>query len=374
MPVDKNGKKLPKGIRQRANGTYEGRCMYENKNYTVYGGTITEVKKKLTDIKYKLEHGGFINQSKISLEEWFETWMREYKEKNVKIGTVIAYNNCFNYYVKPVLGKSRVADIKGIHIQQLFNKLENDGLAVSYIKIVAAILNGCFKQAMKNDIIEKNPVMSATIPREKEKKTRRVLTVEEQRIFMEYAKGSYLYNLFALTLRTGMRGGEIRGLKYIDIDKSKKVIHISRTLKYETGMGFFEDTPKTKSSMRDIPLTDEMNSLIEQQKKTYNKFAVIKMDAYVFHLEDNKPISRERVQHEVNRIVKRINDNGIDFEPFTLHCLRHTFATRAIENGMKPQTLKGILGHSSLVMTMDLYAHVLPTTKAEEMKLISNAF
>jgi len=96
--------------------------------------------------------------------------------------------------------------------------------------------------------------------------------------------------------------------------------------------------------------------------------------AYVFRLEDNGPINRECVQGVINRIVKRINKTGTEFEPFMFRCLCHTYAIRAIENGMKPQTLKAIMGHSTLAMTMDLYFHVLPTTKAEEMDLIAKAF
>lgn len=89
-------------------------------------------------------------------------------------------------------------------------------------------------------------------------------------------------------------------------------------------------------------------------------------EGYVFHLPEGGPLSWERVQNEINRIAKQINADGIEFERFTPHCFRHTFATRAIENGMKPQTLKTI-GLSTLSMTMDLYSHVMPTTKAEEI-------
>ncbi|GCA66822.1 hypothetical protein KGMB01110_12580 [Mediterraneibacter butyricigenes] len=80
------------------------------------------------------------------------------------------------------------------------------------------------------------------------------------------------------------------------------------------------------------------------------------------------------MQGEIDRIVKRIRKDGIDFPHITSHTFRHTFATRAIEAGMHPQVLKAILGHSSLAMTMDLYSHVLPDTKAEEMQKISQIF
>ncbi|MFR3650899.1 MAG: site-specific integrase [Enterocloster aldenensis] len=190
---------------------------------------------------------------------------------------------------------------------------------------------------------------------------------------MKYAKGSYLYNLFALAIRTGLRGGELRGLKLSDVDKAAGLLHIERTLKYATGRGFFEDAPKTATSRRDIPLTKDMITILDRQKQLYGE-KVLRMDGYIFHLPDGTPISRERLQNEIDRIVKRINVDGMAFERFTPHCLRHTFATRAIESGMKPQTLKTILGHSTLSMTMDLYSHVLPTTRAEEMELIAKAF
>ena len=80
------------------------------------------------------------------------------------------------------------------------------------------------------------------------------------------------------------------------------------------------------------------------------------------------------MQHEIDKIITLMSDDGIKIDRFTPHCFRHTFATRAIENGMKPQTLKAILGHANLAMTMDLYSHVLPNTKAEEMEMIAKAF
>ncbi|WP_395549217.1 MULTISPECIES: tyrosine-type recombinase/integrase [unclassified Lacrimispora] len=373
MAVDKNGKTLPPGIRQRSNGKYEGRVQFEFDRYSVYADTLTELKKKMNDLRYRLEHGEFIASAKITLNEWFKTWIEQYKENQVKAGTIISYNDYFTYYIKDSLGKKKLVDIRGEHIQKLYNDLVKKGLALSSIKIISAILNGCLKQAMKNGLIERNPVPLATLPKGTAKSEHRVFTKEEQDIFMKYAQDSYLFNLFALAIRTGLRGGEIRGLKLSDVDKAANLLHIQRTLKYVSGRGFFEDTPKTATSMRDIPLTKDMLSIIEREKQAYGE-KVLRMDGYIFHLPDGTPISRERLQGEIDRILKRINEAGTTFERFTPHCFRHTFATRAIENGMKPQTLKTILGHSTLSMTMDLYSHVLPTTRAEEMELIAKAF
>lgn len=376
MAKDSRGRELPKGIRQRDNGTFEGRVAVDGKRVSIYGNTVTEVKKKIAETKYKMEHGIYVDQSNISLDDWFHTWLEDYKKNNVKRGTIFSYNNYYKYYIKDELGNRKLRDLRGEHIQHLYNSLRKDEIATSTIKIVSAVLNGCMKQAVKNGLIERNPVQLATLPKGTATRQSRVLTQEEQALFLEYAKkkDSYLYNFFALALRTGMRNGELRGLKYSDIDKKKKVIHVVRTLKYEEGFGLYEDTPKTISSKRDIPLTEDMIQIIENQKKFWGISKIINKDEYVFHQGDRRPISRDCVQSEIDRIVALIREDGISFDHLTCHGFRHTFATRAIEAGMQPQTLKTILGHSTLSMTMDLYSHVLPSTKAEEMEAISEIF
>lgn len=342
--------------------------------YTVQASTITKTQKEMTDLKYKLEHGLYVKKEKITLMEWYETWLEEYKKNRVKIGTYTSYEKYYKSTINNRLGNKELSEIRGEHIQKLYNDMVKEGYAISSIKIVSAILNGCLQQAMKNGLIERNPVKLAELPRQTgTKKERTAMTKEQQDLFMKYAEESYLYHFFSVMLRTGMRKGEMQGLKYSDIDKKQNVIHVRRTLKYIEGKGYFEDTPKTRTSTRDIPLTAAITEHIEAQRK-YWGFKVVRMDQYLFCNENGDPISRERIQGEIDRIIKRIKSDGYDFPRITSHVFRHTFATRAIEAGMPPQVLKTILGHSSLAMTMDLYSHVLPDTKADEMQKIANVF
>ena len=109
-------------------------------------------------------------------------------------------------------------------------------------------------------------------------------------------------------------------------------------------------------------------------QKGFWGFKVEKIDRYLFCTEKGEVPKQCRVQGEINRITDRIRCDGKEFPYITPHTFRHTFATRAIEAGMQPQVLKTILGHSSLAMTMDLYSHVLPDTKAQEMEKIANIF
>ena len=372
MAVDKRGRKLPKGIQQRYDG-YEARPMIKGKRYLIHGKTISDVQQQVAELKYKLAHGLFVEKKKVTFEEWFNIWMQEYKKGRVKAGTLASYQKYYNGCIKQRLGTVYMTDIRGEHIQRFYNELAKEGYAVSSIKVVSAVLNGCFSQALKNGLIERNPIDSATLPRQTEKKTRQALSKEQQELFMEYAKESYLYNLFAVMLRTGMRSGEIRGLKYTDIDKKKNVIHVQRTLKYLEHKGFFEDTPKTRTSMRDIPLTKDTLSLLEAQRALWG-FKIMNLNGYLFCTENGDPLSRERVQGEIDRIVKQIRAAGNEFDRITSHVFRHTFATRAIEAGMQPQVLKTILGHSTLAMTMDLYSHVMEDVKADEMEKIAKVF
>lgn len=366
---------LPKGIRRKPNGRYEVRVKRDGKSYSVYCSTITEAKKKKTELEYQLEHGIYVEKSKITFEEWFQTWMREYKQSRIKSTTFNTYQKYYEMALKDSLGAKKLTDIRGEHIQKLYNDLSKEDYAIQTIKIISAIINGCFRQALKNGLIERNPVEQTELPRDTGCVNRKqAMTREQQELFMKYAENSYLFNLFAVLLRTGMRGGEIRGLKYSDIDKKKKVIHVQRTLVYIEGKGYFENTPKTKTSLRDIPLTDETLKYLDAQKN-YWGFKIQSIDRYLFCNEEGKELSRDRVQSEIDRIVTRIRSDGnTDFPRITAHIFRHTFATRAIENGMPPQVLKTILGHSSLAMTMDLYSHVLPDTKLKEMEKIDSAF
>lgn len=298
-------------------------------------------------------------------DEWFSLWLNDYKKHRVKIGTLETYKQYYKSLVLPVLGKTRLCDIRCSDVQHLFNNLAEKGYSLSTIKIVSVLVGGSLQRAVLNGMLKKNPASAAQLPRITPKNHRTALTKEEQNLFSEYSRKSPLYGFFAVMLRTGLRNGELRGLRFSDIDDKNSLIHVRRTLKYFDGRGYFEDTPKTNSSIRDIPITPAVSEILKSQPQN---------GQYVFSCKNGEPLGRDRVQSEMDKIVREIQNSGHPFEHITPHVLRHTFATRAIEAGMSPQVLKTILGHSSLSMTMDLYSHVMPETRASEMEKISSSF
>lgn len=380
---------LPKGITRCSDGRYQARYTYEGHRYCLYGRDVKELEERLNNAKYEIQHGLYAKEERISLNSWYKTWLSEYKAMTVKKGTVESYECMYQYYVGPVLGKKMLKDIRGEHIQKLYNDLSRNGYSRSTISLIHVLLGAMFKQAMKNELIKKNPVDLTTLPRGEKKKERRVLTLGEQEILLKEITGHELEPLIRLSLATGLRVGEVTGLEWRDIDFERKEIIVRGTLKCtRKGMEYYKDTPKTDKSSRSIPLLPNVELMLKRYRIVQKEHKlslgsdwkpISGLEDLVFLREDGKPFAGQHIRQQLVHIVDGINEKYFSnkgksklledkFEYFTPHTLRHTFATRALENGIPPKVVQEILGHSSITMTLDLYTHVLPQTKAEEMK------
>lgn len=196
---------------------------------------------------------------------------------------------------------------------------------------------------------------------------------------MQEAKTEWLYEFFCFSLCTGMRLNEITALKWQDIDYINNVIRVNKTVSWKEGGGIEETLPKSDTSNRDIPMNDTIKKILQMQKTkmsmVYGEIHARKMDSNIFIGSNGaKAIASSTVSSAIDNVLKRLRQQGIEIERFTHHAFRDTFATRYIEEGGNMQTLQKILGHSSLAMTADLYAHVLPNTKQQEMQQIENGF
>lgn len=195
---------------------------------------------------------------------------------------------------------------------------------------------------------------------------------------MDAAKENYYYGLLAFQLLTGMRLGEVGALYWSDSDEEANVIHVRRTItRTEDGIFYIGDSPKTDAGARDIPMNKGIKEILMKQREKHEKSEGQKDDPQhiieqklCFLSPTGKMIGHYPVNKNIRKNLYKLKEKGIRMEPFTSHALRDTFATRYIEQGGNPQTLKTILGHSSLAMTMDLYSHVLPNTRQEEMDRI----
>lgn len=367
MGKDLKGKELGTGLSQRKDGKYSARFRSKSgKRIEKYFDKLPEAKRWLRQAQYDDEHSNIAASSDMTVDAWFDVWFKQ-KKQQVRKSTyeryAIQYKNCIQEYI----GQMIISDVRPIHCQNIINELNTKGLKPSSIELVKIVLKMIFQCAVDNQIIQSNPV-KVQLPK-KEKMERRVLTKSEQSLFLEYAKKLMHYNTYAFVLQTGLRCGEVTGLKWSDIDFKKRIISISRSVNYDKDeKRFIENPTKTESGKRTIPLTETAYQiLIEQKKANEGKPIVLGYHEYVFLNSKGNPINRVYYDKNLYSVSKVL---GI--ESFSMHTLRHTFATRCIESGMKPKTLQKILGHSKISMTMDLYVHVTEDEMAKEMMKFEN--
>lgn len=370
-----NGKELGRGITQRKDGIYQGRFVNRfGKKQTIYASTLNEVRQKLRNAQYEDEKALNVVTKDITLDEWYEVWMDTCK-KNCRASTKESYATHYRR-IQKALGWRKLTSLNLIILQQAINELVSDNARKNSKKILVDMLD----KAVDADLLIKNVAkqINPVITKE-EKRERRVLTVKEEEMFLKQAEGSFYYNLYVVALDTGLRVGELMGLTWNDVDLKKKVLYVRHTLCYFRKDGKYihemHDT-KTKNSRRTIPLTQRAYDALKQQKvqkfqiRLKGKVAPEGFEDLVFVTRNNRPTQQFLVQECMLLTIKHIQKTNLEYEVFSPHSFRHTFATRAIENGMQPKTLQKILGHASLQMTMDLYCHVTEDILFDAMKLM----
>ena len=373
-----NGKELGKGISQRKDGLYQVRFVNRfGKRQTIYAKTLNEIRHLLRTEQYEDDKMLNVINDDMTLDEWYEIWMNTCK-KNCRNSTKETYASHYRRIQKQ-LGWMKLTKLNLIVIQQVFNELRSDNERKNSKKILVDML----EKAIDADLLVKNVAKQInTKVSKEEKKERRVLTIKETELFLKEAEKSFYYNLFIVALDTGLRIGEIMALTWSDVDLKKRVLHVRRTLCYfrKDGKYTFEwhDT-KTKNGRRDVPLTQRAYEALKRQRAKKLQIELKGLQAsegyenLVFVTKNNRPTQQFIVEEGISACVHRIQKEYPEFEMFSPHCFRHTFATRAIENGMQPKNLQAILGHGSLQMTMDLYCHVTDDTIFDAMKLMEKA-
>ena len=373
MGKDLKGRELGVGICQRKDGLYTGRFISKRTGKSVqkYFPKLQDCRRWYADATFQDKHGGIDASSDMTVTAWFEYWIDNIKGDSIRPNTIRNYKERFEYNIKKCIGNMTMSDVKPMHCQNVLNQMKDD-YKTSTIYQTRITLYCMFSDAVENDVILKNPVTrQVKYNIGQESKTVRALTIDEQKRFLEVAKGTSNYNQYAFILQTGLRTGELIGLKWSDIDFKKKVIHIERTMEYRYSVGEWRiGEPKSKSGYRDVPLTEEAIAILKNQKEKLKSTKVINMQFsdFVFLSRKGEPTKNSAYD---TTLFKLCDKAGID--RFSMHVLRHTMATRCIEGGMRPKTLQVLLGHSNVGITMRIYVHVTEEEKVKEIERIEKA-
>lgn len=373
-------KKLPSGFTDRKDGTLQYRFTVDGGRVSVYGSTVQECKEKELEARERAKQKMATRNRNITLDAYNDLWM-ESRKGTVKGSTLYANKRRYNS-IKKSLGSMKVVDIERRDVLELQKHLAGE-LTTQGANIAIAQLRTVLQAAVNERIISWNPADGIKRLKRTEPKAaatiHRALSDQETKDFFQYAADSWYCNFFQMLISTGMRSGEAAALSWGDIDRKKNVIHITKTVTRTSDKEYvIEKSTKTRTSTRDIPLTADVAKILDCQKemqKALNGSKVTAIDQRIFTTMDGKGLIKTTTLCPVIRgICRNATDGGHKIERFAAHAFRDTYATRAIESGMQPNTLKELLGHSSLAMTMDLYAHVMPETKQAEAEKVRIAF
>lgn len=396
MGKDLKGKELGRGLSQRPDGRYMGRAQIEGHSITLYDRKLKDLKAKLAVAVDEAKRSNLlpgVDGKSVTLSEWFEEWFVKYKAPMLKDGGSPSYKRKFLNYYGTRIGSKPLADIRQIHVQTAIADMLKEGRTSRSVREATGILQSCVEAAIANGLMFLNPVLGVMIPK-CEKVERRVLTVEEQEIFLGYLKAtkSWYEEMYKFMLLTGMRIGEVGGLQWEDVDFTSRFIYVKRSLtyQYEDGKKIMRLTsPKTENSVRKIPFFAETREVLEKQfEKVKRKREDLgkrwrQPEEYgnlVFLTSMGSPIGRYSIESDMRYVTQQINDmlktealysGGIpkNFERVHPHALRHTFATRCFEKGMTPRAVQEIMGHANYNTTVS-YTHVLDDIKSKEAERV----
>lgn len=330
-------------------------------------GTKREAEKVLAEML--VNQGNYsVEAEKMTVEMYLKHWLEAIKS-TIRESTHVHYKNAVDAFI-PHIGQITLSKLNPMHIQEALGEILEDlspGTAREYL----AKIKSAFNQAVKWDILGKNPAAGIKLPKY-EAPEKDVWTETEVKQFLQEAGKYRYYPVFWLALYTGMRIGEILALRWTDIDLEKRIIYVRRTV---SGKGY--QPPKNKRK-RKIPVDQDTVELLKKYRKRQMEECLRfgrkwTPDMLVFTTQKDKPVTykvcRTSFQYAVNKAMEKHNIKPIS----GLHQLRHTHATILLRQGVNPKIVAERLGHSSVKITLDTYSHVLPDTQEEAVQALQNA-
>lgn len=357
-------------IRKRKDGRWEGRYVVGHDPDTgkmitknVLGKTQAEVKEKLRKAIDNSKQIDFTKEGKYTVGQWMDEWFEAYAKVKVRPSSHQTYKGYIENHIKPNIGDIPIEKLTSLQLQRFYRRpltegrvprIESEnqpkGLSAKTVRNINQVISSAMDVAVKHKLILSNPTDGCELPK-LEHKEMHTIHAEQLGAFLREAKESGVFELYYLDLATGLRRGELLGLKWEDVDLAHGVIHVRRQV-YRIDGEVKEVPLKTKNAYRNISISKDAVKMLQEMEKH-------RISEYVFPSPSGGPISPDSVLNMLHRVLKRAGLPAVRF-----HDLRHTFATLALQNGVDIKTVSGMLGHFSTGFTLDTYAHV--TTAAQK--------
>lgn len=393
-------RKDPKGtvLKEHENYRSDGRYEYKyrdktGRRHSLYSRTLKELREKEEKLLKNVYSGLSIDAQKLTLNDQYDKWIK--LKVNLKDNVKENYKYMYEAFVREEIGKLKLVDINNSDIRSFYLRLlDQRHMKARTLEVIQTVLYPVFKMAMDENIIAKNPAEKALseIKRSEKYKSekKKALTLEQQKAFENYINSdprNQQWQIFIFMLYTGLRVGEATGLTKDDIDDEE--VKVNHTLVYydkrpKNGMVFAINSPKTEAGKREVTLLPQAKEALEKNRKFLEE-AEIKcravVDGYTDFIFVNRfgdNLHQGTLNKALRRIVRDYNLEEIDKatkekrEPVLLpkistHILRHTFATRMVENDVNIKVMQDELGHKDIHTTLDIYTDAQKELKKKEM-------
>ena len=365
-------------IRKRKDGRWEGRYTAGRDSVTgkqifknVLGKTQAEVKEKLQKALAQAGKIDFTKTGKYTVGVWMEVWFENVAKIKVRASSHQSYRGYIDNHIMPNIGSIPLEKLTTIDLQKFYRKLltkgrverkeaekQPKGLSAKTVRNINQVISSAMDFAVAQKIILENPCKAVALPKV-EHKEMQTIPAEQLKAFLQEARATGVYEMYYIELATGLRRGELLGLKWTDIDWKNGIIKVRRQVTRVDGQ-VVEAPLKTKNSYRAVIISQQAIEVLKQQKEKTN-------DQYVFPSPNGGPTSPDSVNNMLKRVLARAGIPKVRF-----HDLRHTFATIALQNGVDIKTVSGMLGHFSAGFTLDTYAHVTTAAQREAADTMGN--
>ncbi len=355
-------------VYQRKDGRWVCEITLEDHNRKqYYFKTEKEALEKRRTSLNELAQGILATGPQQTVKQYLEYWLEDVYKVSVRPTT---FRNCrvlVHKYLIPGLGHIKLQKLTAQHVQSFYARKLREGIKASRVKNIHVALHTALEHARRMKLISINVCADVQLP-QPERHEQLPLTPEQARLLLQKVKEHRLEGLLTLALATGMREGELLGLRWSDVDLEKGMLRVARTLTYVPGPGFVEGEPKTAKGKRTILLPQFVIETLKRHRVTQlgKRLAVgaawVDRDL-VFPDDDGDFLFAVKLLRRFYKLLKEIGLPRIRF-----HDLRHSAATLLLSMGVPHKVVQELLGHSNISITMDVYTHVLPSMQKDAME------
>lgn len=373
--MKRRGKKEGSIYRRKSDGKWVASITLDNgKRKVFYGDKREEVADKLSKALYEQQQGILATTSKQTVEQFLHTWLESTQEGSVKPRTYERYEEIVRLHIVPIIGSCQLQKLTPQHVQALYAKKQKEKLSPTTINTIHNVLHKALEMAKRWELVTRNVCDLVSPPARREHEVT-PLNEEQVRKLLAISNGSNVEALVKLALATGMRRGELLGLKWRDIDFKKGVLQVRRTMtriprkfRKPEQRSYVEAPPKTKKSKRSIVLIPFATEALIEHRKRQNEIRKKAGDSWVnsdliFCTSRGTPLNPTNdVLEPFKLLLKKAGLPDVRF-----HDLRHSAATLLLSLGIHPKIVQELLGHSNINITLTIYSHVLPNMQENAM-------